>query len=717
MPRHPERPTIAFLLADPRPGQPDAEVRASLGELARLLGGLGIEVAETLVPRRSAPSRAVLGEGKREEVRARLEALACELVVVDGALEPGQQRELERALGAPVLDRTGVVLRVFERRARTRLAKVEIELARLAYDAPRIRDEHASDDRQGGGGRGGRGHTNVELEKQAMRKRAAKLERELASLREIRAAQSAERRELPRVALVGYTNAGKSSLLRALTGSEVTIEDALFATLDPTVRALSPGASSRILVSDTVGFLRNLPHSLVASFRSTLDEARDADLLLLVVDASDPSWREQLAVTRETLEAIGATAPAWLVLNKVDRVEERAGLERELPDAIAMSAHEPADVARLRGSIVAFFERNHEEDMLVVPYAQPALLAEIRGRARVTAERWNEGGAVLAVRAPKEAIAGWREALPARAIDTPAELLAAARAYGLSLTSERADFDDSGLDFRVVHAEDEHGAPWIVRSPRRPDVVEGAQREARALRLVRDALPVAVPDWHLHARDVIAYPRLPGTPGWSLGADGAVEWALDATSLPEAFLESLAQTVAALQAVPLARVRDAGVRIETPEEARADIARAMSDTRGVLSVPEPVWARWQRWLEDDSMWPPRTALVHGDLHPGHLILDEERRVTGVLDWTEARVSDPSIDLVLFAGCFGRLALEAFARRLERAGGASWPRLVEHTLERWGAYPALVAAWALKTGSEAGLEHARHHLATVTAAEG
>src|SRR5690606_29275170 len=125
------------------------------------------------------------------------------------------------------------------------------------------------------------------------------------------------------------------------------------------------------------------------------------------------------------------------------------------------------------------------------------------------------------------------------------------------------------------------------------------------------------------------------------------------------------QTVAALQAIPLARVRDAGVRIETPEEARADITRAMNDTRGVLSVPEPVWARWQRWLEDDSMWPPRTALVHGDLHPGHLILDEERRVTGVLDWTEARVSDPSIDLVIFAGCFGRPALEAFARRLER----------------------------------------------------
>src|SRR5699024_3581262 len=157
------------------------------------------------------------------------------VIVVDGALEPGPHRELERALGVDVMDRTGVVLRVFEQRARTKLAKTEIELARLAYEAPRLREDSAGDDREGGGGRGARGHTNVELAKQAMRERRVKLERELERLRSARATQIARRRDQPRVALVGYTNAGKSSLLRALTGGDVRVEDALFATLDPTV--------------------------------------------------------------------------------------------------------------------------------------------------------------------------------------------------------------------------------------------------------------------------------------------------------------------------------------------------------------------------------------------------------------------------------------------------------------------------------------------------
>src|SRR5690606_8758310 len=446
---------------------------------------------------------------------------------------------------------------------------------------------------------------------------------------------------------------------------------------------------------------------------------READLLLVVADASDPTFREQLTVTRETLDHIGASSPARVVLNKADRLSEddRSALARELPDAILMSAHDPRDVDRLRKAIVLFFEREHEDDVLIVPFTEPALLAEIKANARILAERYDEHGAVLTVRAPKVAIARWREVLPTHRIESPADLLEAARAYGLSLTAQRPDFDGSGLDFRVVHAIDEVGTPWIVRTPRRPDVVEGAEREARVLMLVRDALAVAVSDWRLHARDVIAYPRVGGARGWSIGEDGRVAWGREAANLPEACLESFAETIAALQAVPLARVRDAGVRIETIDASRADVARAMSATRDALNVPEPVWARWQRWIEDDSMSPAHAALVHGDLHPGHLILDERKRITGVLDWTEARVSDPSLDLQLFAGCFGRAALEAVIPFFERAGGVTWPRIVEHTLERWAAYPAFVADWALKTGSEEAMEHARHHLATVSSESG
>lgn len=720
MPRHSEdrNPTLAILVAQPNAAgfqKTDAEI--SLDELARLVEGLGLRVVDRVVPRRS-PARTVLGEGKREELAERIADLAPDpvAVVVDGTLEPGPHRELERALGVEVMDRTGVVLRVFEQRARTKLAKTEIELARLAYEAPRLRDDSAGDDREGGGGRGARGHTNVELAKQAMRERRVKLERELERLRSARTNQIARRRDVPRVALVGYTNAGKSSLLRALTGGDVLVEDALFATLDPTVRALSPATTPRILVSDTVGFVRNLPHSLVASFRSTLDEAREADLLLLVVDASDPAWREQLEVTRETLSAIDAAMPSRLVLNKIDRVDSatRAALAHELPGAIPVSAHDAADTHRLREAIVAFFERAHEADVLIVPFREPQILAEVRAEARILAERYDEHGARLTLRAHPDAIARWRSALPAPPpITTPAELLAAAGRYGLELTTEHADFDASGLDFLVLHAEDDAGVPWIVRTPRRPDVVQGAQREARTLRALRGAMPFEVPDWRVHARDVIAYPRLPGTPAWTLGPNG-VSHALDPANLAEPFLESYARAIAALQSVPLERAADAGIRIETLELARGVMAGAMSATREVLAPPEAVWARWQRWTEDDAMWPEHAALVHGDLHPGHLLLDEDQRITGILDWTEARVSDPSIDLMMLAGCFGRAALEAFMPHFERAGGVTWPRIVEHTLERWAAYPVLVAAWALETGNEAVMEHARVHLANVTA---
>ncbi|HVJ94035.1 MAG TPA: GTPase, partial [Labilithrix sp.] len=222
------------------------------------------------------------------------------------------------------------------------------------------------------------------------------------------------RRDQLRVALVGYTNAGKSSLMRALTGSEVLVADKLFATLDTTVRALQPEAKPRILVSDTVGFIKKLPHDLVASFKSTLDEALEASHLLHVVDASDPSWESQLEVTQEVLAEIGATeVPSTLVMNKVDLLapEELERLRARLPKAWFVSARRPADVAAVRARIIEIFEAAYEEIELVIPYDRQAVLSEMHDAGRVVEERWEDGGVVVRWRAEPEAIGRVRSRL------------------------------------------------------------------------------------------------------------------------------------------------------------------------------------------------------------------------------------------------------------------------------------------------------------------
>ena len=222
------------------------------------------------------------------------------------------------------------------------------------------------------------------------------------------------RRDQLRVALVGYTNAGKSSLMRALTGSQVLVEDKLFATLDTTVRILQPETRPRVLVSDTVGFIKQLPHDLVASFRSTLAEALEASLLLFVVDASDPTYEAQLEVSRSVLREIGADAvPSRLVLNKMDRVDAagRAALAEKHPDAIMLSAHAPEDVSALRDTIIAFFEAAMVEDVLVLPYAKQGLIGEVYESARVLSEDYDETGRVLKVRGLPGAIARLRRSL------------------------------------------------------------------------------------------------------------------------------------------------------------------------------------------------------------------------------------------------------------------------------------------------------------------
>ncbi len=331
------------------------------------------------------------------------------VVLVDHDLTPSQARNLQLATGAEVLDRTTIILAIFARHARTREAKLEVEIARLEYATPRLRESASRGERQRGGiGGRGAGESSAELDRRKVRDRIAELRREIEKIAKTAESRRSRRSEEHMVALVGYTNAGKSSLMRALSGSEVYVADKLFATLDTTVRRLHPEVRPRVLVQDTVGFIKKLPHGLVASFRATLDAANEAHLLLHVVDASDPAFEDHMAVTEASLAEIGADErPSLLLLNKVDRLDPEAieGLAARFPAAVLLSAHRPEDVAALHGRIVDFFEARMVDAVLEVPYARQALVSTVHERARVTKETYDERGARLELRAMPETLA------------------------------------------------------------------------------------------------------------------------------------------------------------------------------------------------------------------------------------------------------------------------------------------------------------------------
>src|SRR3954452_4855421 len=349
------KPKRAVVAAVQKPVVSDAEFAASLAELRQLAKTLGFQVVETFTQKRAGfDSAGYFVLGKRKEL-SELVQRGADIILVDHEISPSQAHNLEKEAGCEVMDRTMVILEIFHRHARSRAARAQVEIARLGYMAPRMREASKlagpkDRARSGTGGRSG-GETHGELDRREIRDRIAELQTELDAMKLERKTQRARRQErqgLARVALVGYTNAGKSTLMRALTGSESLVADKLFATLDTTVRALHPESMPRILVSDTVGFIKNLPHGLVASFKSTLDEALEASLLLHVVDASDVGFERQLAVTEEVLDEIGAgDVPRLLVLNKIDRGGDEAALRAKHPGSIVMSAHREDDIAKL----------------------------------------------------------------------------------------------------------------------------------------------------------------------------------------------------------------------------------------------------------------------------------------------------------------------------------------------------------------------------------
>lgn len=461
MSKSPSTRPLALLVGIQLPQVSDEEHQASLDELGRLMDTLGYQTLAKKTQRRSRPrTGTVLGAGKLMELAkltggsgivqrfgadddtdeeeglqgdeqeeshlaqelsteldepddaegqwssadlAQDDGRRAEVVAFDLDLSPTELRNVESALGVPVLDRTGIIVEIFHRHARTREARAQVEIARLKYLAPRMRFLRKKTERQGGGiGAKGVGETAHELDRRRIRDRIAELNRELQDLKAGQEQRRQRRKDQARVALVGYTNAGKSSLMRRLTGSEVLVQDKLFATLDTTVRTLVPPSVPKVLVSDTVGFIKKLPHDLVASFRSTLDEAQGASLLLFVVDASDPTMRSQLQVTQEVLgDIVGSDTTRLLILNKIDRVplDQQPALRREFPDAVLMSTLSEADVAALRARIIALASSDMIEAELKIPYAQSALIGDIRSCMQVLAEDYRDEAMVFKVKA------------------------------------------------------------------------------------------------------------------------------------------------------------------------------------------------------------------------------------------------------------------------------------------------------------------------------
>jgi GTPase len=410
----------AVLVAVQLPDVDDDELAESMTELRRLAKTLGLEVVTTMTQRRATfDPGSYLGAGKLDELKVLTEGGSADTVIVDHEITPSQARNLEKATGAVVIDRTGLILEIFHRHARSRAAKAQVEIVRLQYMAPRMREQGQGKDRQRGGiGGKGAGESQLELDRRKIRDRVAELTAELDSLERERATQRARRKDLARVALVGYTNAGKSTLMRALTASDAYVADKLFATLDTTVRALVPETRPRILVSDTVGFIKKLPHGLVASFKSTLDEALEASLLVHVIDASDSGFERQLQVTSEVLSEIGAgDAPKLLVFNKIDRVGDEAAqaktteaLLARWPDALVLSAKRAADVGRLHAALEQFFQRDLVEAEVAIPWDRQQLRGEVFASCHVIEERAEADAAVFRVRAHPEIIARLRGA-------------------------------------------------------------------------------------------------------------------------------------------------------------------------------------------------------------------------------------------------------------------------------------------------------------------
>jgi GTP-binding protein HflX len=391
-----------------------ASAENSLRELSRLAETAGSEVLDGVIQRRGRVDPATyVGSGKARELADIVAAEGADTVICDGELTPGQLRNLEGVVRVKVIDRTALILDIFAQHARSREGKVQVELAQLQYMLPRLRGWGESLSRQaggrvaGGGGIGtrGPGETKLETDRRRLRARIARLKKDITGMETGRKIQRGrrQRRDVPSVVIAGYTNAGKSSLLNALTGAGVLVEDALFATLDPAVRRAVTPSGRGFTLTDTVGFVRHLPHQLVEAFRSTLEETAEADLILHVVDGADPEPEAQIAAVRGVLAEIGAgQVPELVVVNKIDEADPVVlqSLRAREPGSLSVSAKTGAGLSGLREAIEAALPRLDQQVRVTVPYSRGDLVARAHAEGEVQHTEHIPDGTLLQARVP-----------------------------------------------------------------------------------------------------------------------------------------------------------------------------------------------------------------------------------------------------------------------------------------------------------------------------
>jgi len=393
------------------------EAERSLRELALLAETAGSEVLDGVIQRRDAPDPATyLGSGKAAELRQIVVATGADTVICDGELTPGQLRKLEEIVKVKVVDRTWLILDIFAQHAKSREGKAQVSLAQMQYLLPRLRGWGESLSRQAGGRAGGAsggvgtrgpGETKIETDRRRIRASMSKLRRELKEMEKSRKTQRSSRRSsgIPSVAIAGYTNAGKSSLLNQLTNAGVLVEDALFATLDPTVRKATTPSGRELTFTDTVGFVRHLPHQLIEAFRSTLEEVKDADLIVHVVDGSDEDPTGQINAVREVLNEIGAhDVPEMIVINKADiaDVHDLTALSRNEPDSLIVSAKTGMGIAELITAIEERLPHPFVSVDVLIPFTRGDLISRVHRQGEVISVEHSENGTHLIALAPQE---------------------------------------------------------------------------------------------------------------------------------------------------------------------------------------------------------------------------------------------------------------------------------------------------------------------------
>ncbi len=397
----------ALLLALDRHGE---DWKESLEELDSLAETAGVEVVGTVVQKRDRPDPVYfVGKGKAHEIRQIKGDSGADVLLVDGNLSPSQQRNLEDAANIGVLDRSALILDIFAQRAQSGEGKIQVELAQLTYLLPRLTGKGTELSRLGGGiGTRGPGETKLEVDRTRLRQRVRLLRKEVEQIGKRRAIGRRHRQEagLPTVALVGYTNAGKSTLLNALSGAGVFVENLLFATLDPTIRRAALPDGREFLLTDTVGFIRSLPHQLVAAFKATLEEVVEADVLVHVIDAGHPQMLDQIEAARRVLAELGcAEKPTIMAFNKLDLVQDRRRLQDLLDReerAVAISARTGEGLDSLLRLIGERLEQHLVPVELTLPWTAQDLLSEVHQRGRVLSEDFQEGGVALTARVPAD---------------------------------------------------------------------------------------------------------------------------------------------------------------------------------------------------------------------------------------------------------------------------------------------------------------------------